>query len=135
MIIVDTNTIAYLYLPSDFTTDVEDTLKKDSHWAAPFLWRSELRNILAVYMRRDLLSLNDAIEIQEKAEKLLSGNEYEINSNRVIQLAKESGCSAYDCEFVSLAKSTDCKLVTEDKKVIRTFPTIAMNAKTFLGQY
>lgn len=50
MIVADTNTIAYLYLPSEYIEYVEALLLKDSHWIAPLLWRSELRNILALYM-------------------------------------------------------------------------------------
>ena len=53
MIVADTNTIAYLYLPSDYSDDVETLLLKDSHWIAPLLWRSELRNILTLYLRKN----------------------------------------------------------------------------------
>ena len=49
MIVVDTNTIAYLYLPSRYTADVTRVLEKDASWAAPLLWRSEFRNVLSVY--------------------------------------------------------------------------------------
>lgn len=44
MIVVDTNTIAYLYLLTEHTADVEALLDKDPHWVAPLLWRSEYRN-------------------------------------------------------------------------------------------
>jgi predicted nucleic acid-binding protein len=40
----------------------------------------------------------------------------------VLTLALESGCSAYDCEFVALAKQLGVKLVTEDAKLRRAFP-------------
>ena len=51
MIVVDTNVLAYLYLPSDFTLAAEKLLLNDPQWVAPHLWRSEFRNILAGYMR------------------------------------------------------------------------------------
>lgn len=41
MIVVDTNTLAYLYLPTTHTDDVVSLLHKDPAWAAPRLWRSE----------------------------------------------------------------------------------------------
>lgn len=53
MIVVDTNTIAYLYLPTEFTSSVEELLEKGPQWAAPTLWRSELRNILTLYLGYD----------------------------------------------------------------------------------
>ncbi|MFV1922256.1 MAG: hypothetical protein ACMZ63_06615 [Methylotenera sp.] len=60
--------------------------------------------------------MSDAAEIEQQAEALLSGNEYKVNSLAVLKLANESGCSAYDSEFISLAINNDCKLVNADKK-------------------
>ena len=52
MIVVDTNILAYLYLPGDFTERAEALLAKDADWVAPTLWRSEFRNILVVHATR-----------------------------------------------------------------------------------
>ena len=60
MIVVDTNIIGYLYLTSDRSLQVERALCKDPAWVAPLLWRSEFRNVLALYLRQGLLSLEDA---------------------------------------------------------------------------
>ncbi|MEE8057509.1 MAG: type II toxin-antitoxin system VapC family toxin [Pseudomonadales bacterium] len=131
MIVVDTNTIAYLYLPTKFTNSVEELLIADSNWIAPSLWRSELRNILATYLRTQIISLEAACNIQNKAELIMDKNEYSVDSISVLTLAKESGCTAYDCEFISLAKTLDTKLITADKKLIRTFPEIAISASDY----
>lgn len=133
MIVVDTNTIAYLYLPTDYTTDIEALLERDPHWIAPLLWRSEFRNILALHIRKNLIDLDTALQMQAQAEKQLAGNEYSVHSTTVLTLAKESGCSAYDCEFISIAKSLNSKLITADKKLIAAFPDIAMTAKDYLA--
>ena len=132
MIVADTNTIAYLYLPTAQTDDVVSLLHKDPHWVAPLLWRSEFRNILALYLRKDIIDLSTAIAMQSQAEQQLAENEYTVNSMDVLALASESGCSAYDCEFVSLAKSLDLKLITGDKKLVQLFPGIAMTAGDYL---
>lgn len=132
MIVVDTNTIAYLYLPTAQTEDVVSLLHKDPHWIAPLLWRSEFRNVLALYVRKGMVDLGTATAMQTQAEQQLSDNEYTVNSVDVLALASESGCSAYDCEFVSLAKSLNLKLITGDKKLIQTFPKIAMTAGDYL---
>ena len=133
MIVTDTNTIAYLYLPSDYSDDVENLLTQDADWIAPLLWRSELRNILALYMRNGLISFGDAVDVQQQAEVLMDGNEYEISSLEVLQIANDSGSSAYDSEFVCLAKNTESKLITADKKILKAFPKIAFTAKDFLA--
>lgn len=132
MIVADTNTIAYLYLPTAQTDDVVSLLHKDPHWVAPLLWRSEFRNVLALYVRKGIIDLSTAIAMQSQAEQQLAENEYSVNSMDVLALASGNGCSAYDCEFVSLAKLLNLKLITGDKKLVQLFPGIAMTAGDYL---
>jgi len=80
MIVVDTNILAYLYLPTGFSEQAEHLLLKQPKWIAPVLWRSELRNVLARYLRKELLTLEQAYDIQTEAETLLAGNEYDVPS-------------------------------------------------------
>lgn len=72
MIVVDTNTIAYLYLPTQYTDDIEKLLLKEPEWAAPVLWRSEFRNVLALYVRKEIIDFETACAIQSQAEQLLA---------------------------------------------------------------
>ena len=122
MIVVDTNVIAALYLPNENSALAEALLLQDNDWAAPALWRSELRNVLALYLRQKLLNFEQACQIQNQAESLMIANEYQINSVEVLRLEQSSGCSAYDCEFVALARHLNVKLVTQDKKILAQFP-------------
>jgi predicted nucleic acid-binding protein len=126
VIVVDSNVLAYLYLPGERTPDAEALLLQDPEWAAPVLWRSEFRNILAGYTRRKTLTFEQACSLQAEAEDLLSGSEFEIDSRSVLELVRDSDCSAYDCEFIALAIKLNTKLVTADKKVLRAFPTQTM---------
>src|SRR5215212_2455054 len=126
MIVVDTNVLAYLYLPGEFTTAAEALLEHDANWTAPILWRSEFRNILAGYMRRKTLTLDQAYMLQSEAEGLLSGSEYEVDSHKVLELVRDSDCSAYDCEFIALAQTLETKLVTMDAKLLKAFPKVAV---------
>ena len=126
MIVVDTNVLAYLYLPSVFTEAAEKLLEREPDWAAPILWRSEFRNILAGYTRRKSLTFDQALMLQSEAESLLAGAEYEVDSLRVLELARDSNCSAYDCEFIALARTLDTRLVTMDAKLLRAFPGVAV---------
>ncbi|MCA9449323.1 MAG: type II toxin-antitoxin system VapC family toxin [Candidatus Omnitrophica bacterium] len=133
MIVVDTNVLVYFFLRTEFTDPVDTLFKKDPEWIAPLLWRSEFRNVLALYIRKDLIDLQKAIEIQEEAESLLAGNEYEVPSQVVLSLARETGCSAYDCEFLALAKQQGIKLVTADRKLIEAAPEVAVSVEGIGG--
>ena len=122
MIVVDTDIVAYLYLPGEFTAKAEALLERDAAWAAPMLWRSEFRNILAGCLRRKSLSFEQAVAIQSEAEGLLRDTEFEVDSAEVLELVRGSNCSAYDCEFVALAASLEVPLWTMDAKLLRAFP-------------
>ena len=126
MIVVDSNVLAYLYLPGARTAAAEALLERDPGWAAPVLWRSEFRNILAGFTRRKTLTFEQACGLQSEAESLLSGSEFEVASRAVLELVRDSDCSAYDCEFIALAIKLNTKLVTADKKLLRAFPTRTM---------
>ena len=126
MIVVDTNVLAYIYLPGDHTGSAEALLEHDPDWAAPVLWRSEFRNILAGYLRRKSIDFDHACNLQREAESLLAGAEFEVASDAVLELVRDSDCSAYDCEFIALAIKLNTRLVTMDKKLLRAFPKRAV---------
>ena len=124
MIVVDTNVLTYLLLPTPMTLAVEILYQRDPEWAAPVLWRSEFRNVLALYLRKGLLPLDRALALQEEAERLMAGREFQVQSSAVLQLAKSSGCSAYDCEFIAVARDLGIRLYTADKRLLTAFPEI-----------
>ena len=132
MIVVDTNIISYLYLSTNQTRLVEQVLQKNSRWAAPLLWRSEFRSVLALYVRKKIISLEKALAIQQEAEDFLQENEFEVPSAQVLNLVAASSLSAYDCEFVALAQALNSPLVTADKQIIRDFPRTAYSPRQFL---
>jgi predicted nucleic acid-binding protein len=122
LIVVDTNVLAYLLLPYEFSVHADALYRRDPEWAAPIFWRSEFRNLLGGYLRRKTLTFEEVVKVQAEAEGLLAGNEHEADSRRVLELVRDSDCTAYDCEFVALAMRLDVKLVTMDAKLLRAFP-------------
>ncbi len=133
MIVVDSNVIGYLYLSGDRSAQSEAALRKDSQWAAPLLWRSEFRNVLALYVRKRRLTLELTQQIMDEAAELMRGQEYEVVSSRVLNLAAKSQCSAYDCEFVALAQDLGVRLVTVDKQVLEQVPDEAVPLDEYVG--
>ena len=133
MIAVDTNIVAYLLIPGEFTPFASRLVERDADWAAPMLWRSEMRNVLALYLRKKLLTFEDACAIQSHAEALIAANEYPVDSLDVLHLTNSSGLSAYDCEFVALAQQLGVPLVTTDKKLLRAYPAVAISLSAAAG--
>lgn len=125
MIVVDTNVVAYLYLPGELTLAAEQLYREDPDWHAPILWRSEFRNILAGFLRRGSLDFDEARALQHAAEGLLAGAEHQVDSEAVMELVQASDCSAYDCEFAALAQGLGARLVTMDARLLRAFPQLA----------
>lgn len=122
MIVVDTNILAQFWLPSDHTEICEQLFQWDPEWVAPVLWKSEFRNVVILYMRKNLIDLPEAIQITEKAENQMKEREFHVNSVQVYSLASKSVCSSYDCEFISLAEDLGTKLITMDKQILDSFP-------------
>jgi predicted nucleic acid-binding protein len=133
VIVADTNVIAYLLVPSPFTEMAEQLYAQEPEWVAPTLWRSEFRNVVSLYVRRGLLTLGEAMALQDEAVDLLRGNEYDVVSADVLSLARDSGCSAYDCEFVALARSMRATLVTADRRLAQAFPQYARTLDATAG--
>ncbi|VAX12131.1 hypothetical protein MNBD_GAMMA24-1966 [hydrothermal vent metagenome] len=134
MIIADTNIISYLLLPTSYTASVECLYEIDPDWSAPILWKSEFRNVMALYLRKKIITLEKAMQLQDTAESMIIQNEYDLSSSQVLSLIDESNCSSYDCEFVALAHHFDTKLLTQDKKILKEFPSTAISVSDFLSQ-
>ena len=131
MIVVDTNLIAYLLLGGEKTPRARSIFERDSKWAAPLLWRSEFRSVLAMFIRQWKLSFEKAMEFMNEAEILMQGEEYQVDSGRVLKLIDSSNCSAYDCEFIALAQHLDVPLITSDKQILNEFPDTAVSIESY----
>ena len=130
MIVADTNLIAYFLMKGEETASAQDVFQKDPDWRAPSLWRSEFRNMLALYLKRGTISMEEASRLSEEAEHLMQDGR-PVETRRVLELALASGCTAYDCEFVALARDLGVPLVTSDSQILKAFPSVAVPLARF----
>ena len=131
MIVVDNSVLVYFWLPSGFAGLAEEAKSRDGVWAAPILWRSEFRNVLAGYLRRKTLTEAEANAAYLNVQKDLGANEFSVPTERVLKLVLASDCTAYDCEYVALAQDLGVPLVTADKPLLKAFPKIAVSLEQF----
>jgi predicted nucleic acid-binding protein len=123
--------IAY-FAVRDANSELADAIfETDPVWVAPLLWRSELRSTLTKYIRYAGMSLEAALVALRSAEEAIGGREYSVSSERILELAVQTGCTAYDCEYVVLARELDVSLVTADKQILRVFPKTAVSLEKF----
>jgi predicted nucleic acid-binding protein len=131
VIVAHANLFAYLLLPADLTPSARRAVVRDPVWAAPLVWRGELRHVLLGAIRQRRLTLEDAVEAVEVAADLVRGREYAVQSADVLLLAHTSGCSAYDCEYVALAQDLGVPLVTADRELLKAFPAATRSLVAF----
>ena len=132
MIVVDTNVIHYCWVRGQHTEAAQAVRRKDPDWHTPILWRSELRNVLAAYLRRELMSRRQIVGILDAADQALAGSEHIIADELVLDVVAGSTLTAYDAEFVALASALSVPLVTADEAVLKAFPDQALTMEAFV---
>jgi len=132
MIVTDSNVLVCLTVRSELSALAEAVYAVDVQWAVPQLWVSEFRNTLVKYIQHRGMTMESALLSLRSAEEIVSGREYTVASEIVFELAKCSGCSAYDCEYVALARDLGVPLVTADKQILREFPKTAVSLEQFI---
>jgi predicted nucleic acid-binding protein len=131
VIVADSSLVAYLLIPGDKSALADDIFLKDPEWTVPLICRSEVRNILTLYMRHEGMSLSQAKDTMEKAESLWRNREYAVPSDDILELMAAHNVTAYDGEFIVLAKQLKVPLITFDKPVRKAFPSVAIDPEEF----
>ena len=132
MIVVDANILVYHAIePAQQQALVAKARTRDRQWIAPELWRSEFRNALLGYLRHGLMSLPEALDARVDAE--LAVTTRRVSAVDVLELGASSRASAYDLEYVALARALRILLVTADRPLSHAFPDTAVLLETFAG--
>ncbi len=126
MIVVDTNVMVQLVIGGEEGTDSTLLLERDDQWAAPEIIMSELRNVLVGFVRRQAITPDQAKTMIGYASEVLENRILSVDSSQVIDVALECGLTAYDAEFVSLARALNLPLATRDNGILRGAPDVAI---------
>jgi predicted nucleic acid-binding protein len=126
VIVIDTNIMVYLLSGEGPRAQcAEELLRSDPAWTGPPILMSELRNVLVGSVRRGLIEPSDALAMQHDAALILSDRVVGIDGAEVVRTGLESDLTAYDAEFVVLARALGTTLVTEDREILRAAPDVA----------
>lgn len=133
MIVVDTNIIAYRFIIGDKTDLACEVEQKDGDWIVPALWRSEFLNVLATSVRGRIVDIDEARSLWRSAMHVLATRERVVLYEKALECAVGFSVSAYDAQYITLARTLNVVCVTEDAKMIKTFPDSAMSMRSFLA--
>ncbi len=126
MIVVDTNVMVYLLTGTGRGEAAASLLAADPEWAAPPILLSELRNVVVGFFRRGQLQEEDALAICEEAESVLGNRVASVPASPVLEAAIQGKMSAYDAEFVVLARQLGVPLITADQAILDGAPDVAV---------
>ena len=131
MIVADASLLAHLLIPSLESALAEDVYRKDPEWSAPVLWRSELRSVLLKHMRHSGMKIELAKAVVEKALLVIRDRETLPPNLAVLEAALFFNVSAYDAEYLVVARQLGVPLLTFDRKLQQAAPELAIAPNAF----
>jgi predicted nucleic acid-binding protein len=131
MIVADASLLAHLLIPSPESALAEDVYRKDPEWSASVLWRSELRSVLLKHMRHSGMKIELAKAVVEKALLVIRDRETLPPNLSVLEAALVFNVSAYDAEYLVVARQLGVPLLTFDRKLQLAAPELAIAPNTF----
>lgn len=121
MVLVDTNILAYLLIQGDRTAAAQALYERDPDWRSEAFIFVEFSNILATYVRSNLLTRDGGTDLLGEAQRRLSAL-VNVEHHHALDVATEFGISAYDARFISSARQMRTRLITEDARLRRAVP-------------
>jgi len=123
MLLVDTNLMVPLFVPSQISGKCIDLFRRDGDWHLPDWWLIEFANVMRTLHRADRIDDTEAEKALAAATRLFPPeNTHPVDLVATLRLACERNISAYDARFIALARSFRLKLVTEDTRLRKACP-------------
>ena len=132
MIVADTNVVVQFVVGDDGSADAARLHSEDPVWAAPTILIGELRNVLLGFVRRGVLGPDHVKSMCDDAARMLGDRFADVPHDRVIDTALECGLTAYDAEFVVLARTLGVPLATSDREILEGAPDVAVSVRDAL---
>lgn len=131
MIVVDVNIVAYFLIEGEKTTSARDLLRREPDWRLPALWRHEYLNVLATFARNGGATTAEMLSLWRRGVEWLGPREQSVDMESVLVLAVENRISAYDAQYIALAQKLRTICVTEDQRLLKTFPALTRTMQAF----
>lgn len=126
MIVVDTNVMVRFVVGGRQGADAARLFLKDPEWAAPVILMSELTNVLLGFVRRGSMTPDQAKAMCDDAATVLGPRVVNVSTDHVMDVALECGLTAYDAEFVVVARQLGVRLATGDRAILSGASDVAV---------
>jgi len=133
LIIVDANVIAYAFIAGDKTELARKLKEAEPDWRVPRLWREEFENVLAMQVHTGGLKRDQAGEAMMAALEILLPGELVVDPLDALDTAMHLHISAYDAQYLALARKYDVLLITEDGPLRKAARGTAKSMHEFLA--
>jgi predicted nucleic acid-binding protein len=119
----------YLYL---YLCQAQALLAKDRDWHMPVFWRVEWANVLTNYARHGDMPQADALALMKKSESLGFITDHAVDQAAALELSLKLKVTAYDAQFLALAKHLGVPCVTSDKALGKAAKGLACKAEALI---
>ena len=129
MIVVDTNVMVRLVVGGRQGADAARLFLRNPEWAAPMILMSELTNVLLGFVRQGSMTRDQAKAMCDDAAMVLGPRVVSVSADHVMDVALECGLTAYDAEFVVVARELGVRLATGDRAILKGAGDVAMGSR------
>ena len=131
MIVVHTNVMVRFVVGGRQGADAARLFLKDPEWTAPAILMSGLTNVLLGFVRRGSMTPDQAKAMCDDAATVLGPRVLSVPADRVMDIALECGLSAYDAEFVVVARQLGVRLATGDRAILSGAGDVAVGHRAW----
>jgi predicted nucleic acid-binding protein len=130
VIIVDANVLVYRIVQGPETAQAQRLEARDPEWRVPGLWRYEFTKVWMM-VRAGMINRQEAVDALDRAHRRMSGNEMTVPQADALDAALQYNVSAYDAQYVALARASGVVCVTADRPLLQKTPGITVPLSNF----
>lgn len=134
MIVADTNLTVCLLLDGPLTAVARQLYESDDRWIVPSIWPHEMLNVLTTYAKAGGVTLQRSLTLWRQAMELMQGHIIEVDWEQTLALGVKHKLSAYDAQYICLALQQRTICVTEDRRLRKAMPGVAISIEDALGE-
>jgi len=131
--VVDASVVVKWFIPEILTDFAIELLQPDNTLLAPDLLVPEVSNTLWKKVRREELTLDDALQCLADLSRMpLQLNPSAEFIEDALRLSATEGMTAYDGLYLALASNLDCRMVTADARLRNSISNKALQGRVLL---